>query len=856
MKNFSNLFLLSLFYNSFCNATFADSTLPNTLPFENRAACALDSKKPTQSAFLVIDSYNAGKEINSWLQGTDFSKTYDLTIDQGLKIFRLSLTETWMTITQEILNGRLPLLKADPDEKKIEANYSKILSQCKSHFPCAEMDEYLGSIFSDWKSIPKDAENAYASYFDVDRFARRPELLKGRTHPKASCLYLKKFSELQSNWNHDRPDQALLQKIALAAIAKDDLFTDCFDESDSLSSRRFILQFDISEAGKENWKKYGFDFWYSVKLYFSYAWRHPEIILESVHPLHQLFKNLAIEQMIQLVSTDCKSIDRPECSSSQVSMDIFNSLGKLGVATELDKPLPDRPEQVLIRDNIATHRDDSAILPEHEETDQWIKGYQERIIQRRGLLKQRLLLALSQFELLTSSITPDRVSRELNILKSEMGTDSTLYQKMQVLCSEIDIAVRPDVNLLDQRFKTTLQISKFKNLVESSTDQQLSSMIGFYHSIANSTFPICEQIRIEKLWKPGTTVATSSYSSWFRDLSGTWDAPVPQPDQKITPDFLGLGDLFNQNTHSGSFFLTQEKINQDGIKETNVICTDATDCVRMLLKSMVDLYAVSAWSDAMMPMNEWIQSPNLANPWTSATACKVYDPWFATEQALVGLVTDLISTTVTGIAPIPAYLSMQPKHRDVKAFELDPNGDDIFLKPIKSGPSVDATIGVDLGPWTGIPCAAVYSPTSTRPLIGGYYSVSSIRAESCTGKDNNRLVINDSSSSGENQKQTYSGCAMCYLNPYAAIRGAAIISSFGNPAVKIAAGAVFSGINLAKRLSNGIDVPHRYKVDLEEVSETFDQFSFIPKHCVRRLSHGHACRHASLTQDERNDHHE
>ena len=848
MKFLSILILLVI--NSTSSAKASDT---NTLPFENRAACALDSKKPSQSAFLIIDSYNAGKQINSWLQGTDQSKNQNITVDQGLKIFRLSLSEIWMTITQELLHGKLPLLKASPDDENIEANYSKILTQCGNHFPCVEMDQYLSKIFSIWKSIPKEDENAYPSYFDIDQFARRPELLRGSSNPQASCLYLKRFSELQSNWNQDRPDQAILQKIALAMNDKKEIFTDCFDESDSISSRRFILQLDISETRKHNWKKFGFNFWYSVKLYFSYAWRHPEIILDSVHPLNNVFKDLAIEQMIQLVSTNCNSIDRPECTQSQVSMDIFNSLAKLGVATELDKPLPDRPEQLLIRDQIASHHDDSSILPDNEESEQWIKGYQERIIQRRGILKQRLLLAISQFELLSAAITPNRISTELNSLKSKISSDQLLYQKMQVLCSEIDIAARPDVNLLEQRFKTILQISKFKNLVEASADQQLSDMINFYQSIVQTTFPICEQIRIEKLWKQDTPVNTPTYSTWFRDLTGTWDAPVPKTDGSSTPDFLGMGNLFNKITSSSTGFLIQEKINQDGIKENNVLCTDATDCVRMLLKSMVDLYAVSAWSDAMMPMNEWIQSPNLANPWASATACKVYDPWFETKKALVGLVSDLVTSTISGIAPIPAYVAIQPKHREVTGFELDPNGDDVFLKAIKKGPSADLTIGVDLGPWLGIPCAAVYSPTSNRPVIDGYYSVASIRAETCTGKDNNRLVINDSSNVGENQKHTYSGCAMCYLNPYSAVRTVANIASIGTPMVKIAAGAVFSVINLAKKISNPIDVPHRYNVNLDDVSETFAKYSFIPKHCVRRLSKGHSCLHAFLTYDERNN---
>jgi len=535
-----------LFINSILNIP----ALADDLTFENRAACARDSKLPSASAFLVVDSYNAGKQIDSYLKGNQLDPN-NMTVEQGLKLFRLSLTETWMTITQELLNGRLPLLKANPELSYLEQNYSNTIKICQNHFPCIEMDQYIASIFSKWKSIPKNEPHPYNSYFEIDQFANSPELLKGRSQPQSSCLYVKRFSELQSNWNHDRPDQALLQKIALANNSKKDLFTDCFDDSDSISSRRFILQFDISEASKRTWKRNGFDFWYSLKLYFSYAWRHPDIILESVHPLNLVFKDLAIEQMIQLISTGCNSIERPECTQSQVSMDVFRSLGKLDSSTELDKPLPDRPEQVLIRDGMDVHRSDSGILPENEDSELWIKGYQERLIQRRGLLKQKLLLAISQFELLSNSITPTSISNELNVLKSKMNTNDEIYQKLQVLCSEIDMAARPEVNLLEKRFETTLEISKFKRLVEGSTDQQLDGMIHFYKSIAAATFPFCEQIRIEKIWKNSTSVQKSAYSSWFRDLSGTWDDP--------TPDFLGMGSLYNKNNSLTPVFFHKKK---------------------------------------------------------------------------------------------------------------------------------------------------------------------------------------------------------------------------------------------------------------------------------------------------------
>lgn len=832
--------------------TINETRDPHLLPFANKAACAADSKLPASSAFLIVDSYNAGKLVDSFLRGAYSSVLAGQSVEQGLKLFRLSLSQTWMTITQELLAGRLPLLSAQPDLRNLDPDFSRALVTCEQRFPCAAMDAHLEKIFKNWKALPAMSDQLSASKFNLDPSTRSTDGNHERIYPKPSCLYVKRFSEYQSNWNHDRPDQALIQKIAMAALAKKDLFASCFDESESLSSRRFILQVDLSEVERSSFKEHGFDFWYSVKIYFSYAWRHPEFILDSAHPLSELFKNLAIEQMMQVVSADCRSIERPECSQSQVSLDIYSALAKMGSPTELDKPLPDRPEQVLINHPLDTTRENAGVMPENLDSDLWIKSYQDRILQRRGQMKQRLLLAITQFELLTPKITSIGITKELSLLKDHMATDQKLYQKMQVLCSEIDVAARPAVALLEKRFETTLAIPNFKMLLDSSSDLQLSSMLNFYRSISTAAFSVCDQIRKENSWTKNQLVPVTAYAAWYRDLIGTWSAPIPKLEApNSAPDFLAMGDLYNTLTSRPATYLAQEKIGSSGKPEHTTVCTDASDCVRMLLKSMVDLYAVSAWTDALMPLNEWIQSPSLANQWASATSCKVYDPWFVTKQSIAGLFTDFVSTTVTGFVPVPAYVSAQKRTRTVIGFSTVVGRNDVFLRPLRKGNGAELTLGIDLGPWTGIPCAALVSPTSTVPNINGFYSVASIKVQACSGKDNNHLVVNDASTAGENKKQTLSACLMCYLNPYASLRGVAAIASFGAPALRIAAGVLFSGLAFAKKMHDQVDVPRRYTVNVDEVTATFEKFSFIPKHCVKRLSNGKSCLHPWLLKSER-----
>lgn len=849
-----NLLAILLFSTAFSFSSYAE--FPNSssvfefedqgpeLPFENRAACAVDAKFATQSAFLIVDSYNAGKLINSWIQTSDPS-AQSMTVEKGLKIFRLSVTEIWTTLIQELLRGHLPIIKQ---------NELQVARVCENRFPCPEMETYLGQIFDTWKQYGK-ANLPASSDFVMDRSSKHADFARGRKDPQASCLYVKRFSAMQSHWNNDRPDQALLQKIALAALAKDDNFTDCFDDSDDLSSRRFMLQFDLSEVDKSNWKKHGHDFWYSLKLYFSYAWRHQNLILETETPLGGLFANLAVEQMMQVVSNGCRTIERPECSQSQLSMDIFRSIGKMG-PTELDKPVPNRPEQALLDQPLAVHRADASVLPDNEDSMVWIKKYQEGIVQKRGLLKQKLMLALTNFELLSKSFTHERIVQELNILRQAMTLNPIAYNKMHALCTEVSVAAHPEFSVLKDRLQGTPQVAKFSHLVDDASTLQLEQMLEFYRKMTLTAFTTCENIRTEKLWTSNSSIANESYASWYRDLSGTLQPAAPGIDTGAPApmDLVGMGTLFNEIASYQPALVSQQRIDADGVAQNSVVCRDGSDCVRILVKSMVDLYAISSWSDAMMPANEWIQSPNLANPWASATSCKVYDPWFATRKAFVGFVSDLISTTTTGFTGAPAYLAFAPKQRTVTGFESKSQGDDIILKPIKKGAGMDVTLGVDFGPWTGVPCAAVVTPTSSRPLSGSYYTLAGIRAEACTGKNNNRFVVRESSSQGTNEQTAYSGCLMCYLNPYSAVQAAAQFAAMSSPYLRIGVGVVFSGISLAKKLHDPIDVPRRFKVDADEVANTFKKYSFIPKHCVRRLSKGKSCQNAGLTRDEKKEH--
>ncbi len=811
MQSFRKSIFLILMITGIPLRSSAESRKP--LIFENRAACALDSKLPADSALLIVDSYNAGKLVDSWLKGLEPNISANMNTEKGLRYFRLAVTEMFMTLASEILNGRLPLISSDDE----------IIKRCQGQTPCPEMEMKLDQVFQAWTQI-----------------SAVPNVpLQGAS---VSCLYLRKFSEFQAPWNRDRPDQSVLQKLAQDTLNSKDLVSECFDESESLSSRRFALQFDLNGQDPRWWSQHGFDFWFSLKLYFSYSWRNPTYILGETHPLLGLFRSLAVEQMMSLVSNTCKSIEKPVCTESQTALEVYRLIARAGAPADLDHPFSRGADQALLAQAVPVYHEDVAVLPEGQEAGVWLKSYQDQILKNRGFLKQKLLSAVSLFELMKSALPVEDLQKGLLTLRSQIQDHPLLYKKMQVLCSEDSLAFHPLFGVMEKKLEGVVSDKSFEMLFDSISNQQLRDLVSYGVNVGKMIEPLCEQIKVEQLWAKGKEPEAADLSAWYRDLMGNGDSG--------SNDFFGLGNLFNQDAMGLPAVLSQERSTDSGT-EKSTVCSDVSDCGRLILKTLVDLNSISTWTSALTPMKEWIQSPSLANPWATEQACKLYDPWYATHRAFVAMVGDLFTTTVTGIAPIPAYLAIDLKPSTVTGFQPEPLAGDVLLHPNLQRGGVSYSLGIDLGPWTGIPCAAIVSPNAIGANTNGFYTLGGVRAEACMAQNSHRLTVTGASDSNANPNAQRSSCLMCYLNPYSTARSLSMLGTTPVPLLRLAAGVVFSGVSLIKKLSDPVDVPRRFTVDPAKVAATFQKYSFIPKHCVRRLIHGHSCRWAWLTADER-----
>src|SRR5574343_1127550 len=148
-------FVLTLLFSFFNLATAEDWKAPdinvpsfelNNLRFTNRARCALDSKKPTESVFLLVQNMEVAKGIYRMAKVTGNDST-ELT-KMGIQVYRYAVVNLIKLIHQKLMNGQLPLLPVDTTQEFVPEGYAKISSLCKSDEYCNDLDIYLENLWN------------------------------------------------------------------------------------------------------------------------------------------------------------------------------------------------------------------------------------------------------------------------------------------------------------------------------------------------------------------------------------------------------------------------------------------------------------------------------------------------------------------------------------------------------------------------------------------------------------------------------------------------------------------------------------------------------------------------------------
>lgn len=814
-----------------------------SLEFSNRADCALESKKPAKSAFLLVSNVDAAKAIYrlAKFRGESVEETTKL----GIERFRYSVISLVNIIHDRLTSRELPLLPSDitREDGHIPGNYRNVMAQCRQGEYCEALDNYLGQV---WRIASKDwsSSSKYIELFKVDNYHSQENYLTDKDYEKNSsksltCAYLKKFGPLQAHLYGTKPNRSALNAIADAVHTMDERFARCddFESSDNLQVAAYELHLphlrEKSLFRKESWIEKGFDYWHSMKLYLSFAFRNAPEMNALAFPFAPLFRGVNLEDSVMLVANGCRSLAPAKCDGDRLALNSIREFAKEDFekeALELDilSEVPDGPDDILVSDMIPSVNVDELDLGAHRSASEWLEKFSDNLSRSRAVMKSRLIKAVNHFNIVTKSISAERLVLKLNeqfngIFNKKVSqlTDSQ-KNELYYLCSEFSFAgheqwsfIRGNLELLQ---KSTAVGSLTKQISKTSTEDAFN----YFMKLSDSINKACYGLKQHDIWDDDFNLDKEGFLPWY--TAKVYDNKfLSKYEQRMTEVLKTKRPLlaFPQFGQTGDY--------------SDVICVNASDCARKTIEATLAFYSATQYAATFWSVEQKIKSPDLFNPYAERTACKVYDPWFKTRSTLFSFIWDMGQTAISAFVPGMIYTKAELKPRMVTSFkELIKDGKVEYDTRFKKEKILSA-ITADFGPLLGVPCAVSINRNPGNPF--DYLRFSGITVGACNRDENHNLNVYGASDIGDNETSGTSQCLSCQMNFESMSGVIANVSSNVGPVFFLVRGLY----NLYKALKDPHNIPRSWKVHPYNAYETKVAFGEIPKSCVRSLRKGKDC---------------
>ncbi|WP_413560315.1 hypothetical protein [Bdellovibrio sp. HCB209] len=785
----------------------------NNLRITNRAQCALDSDTPTDTAFIVVDGYNAGKLSYSLAKSVGLDPVGTST--QGMREFRIAVSRLTKTIMNRIFTGRLPLLPLNLKTSKL-AQYNSLAAQCDKKTYCPELNSYLAKIWD-------NSEGAGVPWNKIDNFTAA-NFLKLSAKDRVGCQYIKKFSGLQGHLHTTELDVASLQDMAQSYISMEKNITSCEDQDGALDSRNAIIQLNLKTDSAFN--TYGFDFWNSVKVYLSFAWRYSNIPAQVSPQMGELFKSIALEESIMMVSNGCKSIEKPSCDAETLSMNSIRELAKPGTnPADSFRENPEGPEKDTINKGAPGVNDDFLGTRGYKEASDWVENFRKNYVENRGSMKNRLQSAIQFLNVLSASMTAEELSEFVKPMALAGNYSNEHRDELYYLCTESRLAGDKRLDFMRTGIDTVKQMSVMQKAFEGS-QKSLDDISAYFDEAEKGVIGFCDTLERQNIWNVANyQVNRNGFHTWAKEIL---NVPKAEP---TAPEFQPM--VF------GAPLLVWNK--EKGNEPANVICQTGMDCARRMTKAMVDLYAVSKYADAFLPVSGTVSSPDIFNPYADLKACKIYDPWYQTRRANKRLFADLTSTALFGWNALPMYIDVDfsaPKVTSLK--QMIDNGSVKFDPSIQKSKMQYAALA-DFGPLVGAPCAVSIAPNSAKAF--DFYAFNGITLNYCKASTDGTSVGESSGMVDNRTPKARSYCGGCSINFVGVASGTAMAASNILPINPIKLGIYFfrSIHRFVQAKKDKVNIPISSDVNLVKVAETYKKYGFIPEHCVNQLGAGVGC---------------
>jgi len=791
------------------------STQFRPLEFTNRAQCAIQSASPTRSMLVVGDSFEAGRlafNLKSALTSASGTGISSLAIseDDAMTAFRKSVGFTFKIVIQKLLEGDLPYVSgptADPA-------FQSLLKSCERQTGCRQLESKIEELWLlSLRASPPQAAGSAA---------------------RLGCHKVTKFSALHGHLNKTRPQASDLTEIAKVLTGASHGVTAC-DSNEISPDRHFLLQLDLLAMNETSFESRGFDFWNSVKTYTAWAWRRSPEVHAAMGRFGKLFPSLTLEEQVLLVPNGCRSVTLPKCELQRLSLDAVRELAKPpGVVSGFEQNLPNGPQDDVIKRGVRSVNN-GFLGTQASDAAAWAKNFVTRFNEARWVSRNKIQGALRNARLL-ERIPGETLLKDISAdLKTfDAGKNHALLSQMAAVCLEARVLEDPGLKILRPDFENVIKAGL---LPESQN--RLQEIAQSALDLARGLRPLCESLErslFQTRRSDSKTFTWTYLSDWSRERMGplvSLDESQVQVDSKER----ALGWPRPENYLN----LVSPKTTTDS-SSAIILCRSPLSCAQLIFKSYVDIYYVATWSAAFQNARK-LKDTNLFNPYAEMTACRIYDPWFATEQANADLTQRLIVSALS--APLPVPLFFESTERRPRAISLQPKTSgptanqpgELQFEAVYAGEDSKKTFFTDLGPLTGAPCAVQYSTDAGAPFQ--VYGVSGVTVNFCS---DGKQGVADASDDGTTKQSTakYSVCGGCTVNATSAVSAASYAAPPGP--LRFLFGAMRAFGLYSDATKDAVNRPISYTVNPAYVVDTYrDNGATIPSSCTNSLTKGYRC---------------
>ncbi len=807
--------------------------------FTNRARCALDSKIPTESAFLLVSNMDVARSIYRLAKSRE--ENTSLLTKQGIDVYRYSILELLDLIHRKIIENKLPLLPSDTTIEGVPNLYREIMSNCSSDSVCLQLDEYIQKLWSISNQKNPSSEILKYDNFDPKKYLINANIFDGTPNLKLKCHYLKKFSALDAQLYGSKPTKEMFDKLGNSLNTLDEYIADCRDFKAQENVKVASYQISLKNINSKKWDNYGFDYWNSLKIYFSWAFRNAPEMKKIAFPFSEIFKAVSIEDSVLMTSNNCKSITQPKCETDYLNANAIrqfaNSDYKLNFS-EFDflDSIPDGPQLQMLEDPFTEVNKDILGFNKFENSTDWANNLRENFSTTRTTIRNNLLKSLTHLDISSKKLPTDRIQNDLikffsPVIKDPKNSNLMLKNELFYLCSEYTFTTDENFSFIRSKLMLLKDVSLLDKTAMTITDQRISELYNYFDAISVSVRNLCGSFDQTKVFE-NFEVDKTGFSKWYIEkvyenkYISTLESKNKEYIQKNKPTL-----------YYGSYLKTKNM--------SDVICVHASDCARKSLKSILSIYSATLYADTFFNLDQKIKTPELFNPYAERSVCKVYDPWFKTKATLFSAFTDFIQGALATVAPGAIYGNFDITPLKVVSFNQLVKDGKIKYDAKYSKTKVQAGLALNFGNLLGVPCGVAISKTqNANPYDLLQFNGISVRA--CKSNEKNMITVNSPSDIVKDDPKSSSACLVCALNFEQIGSAATKFVPMGQASFFLIRGLV----KLYKGLKDPLNIPHSWEVNPEYVKLSYNAFKGnIPSKCVRSLSKDRPCMPTSCEED-------